>query len=90
MTRAHGSNWTFRMFCSDNIDPYDKIRKKKQKLLMTMSAKNFAISRHLKDHLENELSLPDDSIEYSPYPIPVKKFLNTKRSSSIDIPTNAK
>lgn len=90
VTRAHGSNWTFRMFCSDNIDPYDKIRKKKQKLLMTMSAKNFAISRHLKDHLENELSLPDDSIEYSPYPIPVKKFLNTKRSSSIDIPTNAK
>jgi glycosyltransferase involved in cell wall biosynthesis len=90
ITRAHGSNWTFRMFCSDNIDPYDKIRKKNQKLLMTLSTKNFAISKHLKDHLENELNLPDDSIQYSPYPIPTKHFLKAKRFSSFDIPTNAK
>ncbi|WP_425421120.1 glycosyltransferase family 4 protein [Phaeodactylibacter xiamenensis] len=88
-TRAHGSNWSFRSFCKDQDDSIDSYLIKWQRKQHLLSEKNFAISQHTKNHLTETCRLPEGTIEFIPYPIPMEAFQNATAASIEDLPEKA-
>lgn len=89
ITRAHGSNWSFRHFCKDGNSDLDRYLIKWQRKQHLKSFKNFAISEHTRYHLTQFCRLPKSLIEFVPYPIDLRKFSEAKPAIIEDIDSNA-
>lgn len=89
VTRAHGSDWSFRIFCQDQVNNYDHWKKKGQRFQHLHSKANFAISQHTTDHLTEVLELPSDLIRFQPYPIPIRQFSSSEHANIPGVPAEA-
>lgn len=89
VTRAHGSDWSFRLFCEDQDNSIGRFLIKWQRRQHLQSVRNFAISQHTKDHLTQICNLPRETIQFLPYPIPIEKFRNTAPAVIEELPRDA-
>lgn len=74
IVRAHGADWTFRLFCEESTWKLERrwIRAETKQLLHANAA--VAISKHLSDYLQEMCGLPKGYIQTIPYPIELDLF----------------
>ncbi|MCL4489683.1 MAG: glycosyltransferase family 4 protein [Chloroflexi bacterium] len=85
IVRAHGSDWTFRLFCQDGDQGGDhRLVEMEADQLRSASAVS-AISRHLADHLSAYCQFPLNRIEVIPYPIETGQFRPADREDHSEI-----
>jgi glycosyltransferase involved in cell wall biosynthesis len=72
--RAHGSDWTFRIFCQDSDLKHDDLLISSEAVQLKKAQGVTAISRTLACHLADTCGISADRINVIPYPVDAQLF----------------